>query len=55
MPKKTGAVEIKHFRPNSLVGGVYKIISKVLTYRMKRCWRILFPNLILRLLGGDKF
>jgi hypothetical protein len=30
IPKKVGAVEIKDFRPISLVSGVYKIISKVL-------------------------
>ena len=30
IPKKSGAMEIKDFRPISLVGGVYKIIAKVL-------------------------
>ena len=30
IPKKVGAVEIKDFRPISLVSGVYKIILKVL-------------------------
>jgi hypothetical protein len=35
IPKKVEAVEIKDFRPISLVGGVYKIISKVLATRMK--------------------
>jgi hypothetical protein len=30
IPKKAGVVDIKDFRPISLVGGVYKIISKVL-------------------------
>jgi hypothetical protein len=35
IPKKVEAVEIKDFRPLSLVGGVYKIISKVLATRMK--------------------
>ena len=34
-PKKAGAMEIKDFRPISLVSGVYKIISKVLTSRLK--------------------
>jgi hypothetical protein len=32
--KKAGAVEIKDFRPISLVSGVYKIISKVLVDRL---------------------
>jgi hypothetical protein len=31
LPRKSGAMEIKDFRPISLVGGVYKIIAKVLT------------------------
>ncbi|WMV49678.1 hypothetical protein MTR67_043063 [Solanum verrucosum] len=35
IPKKPGAVELKDFRPISLIGGVYKIISKLLTERMK--------------------
>jgi hypothetical protein len=36
IPKFHGAKEIKDFRPISLVGGVYKIISKVLANRMSR-------------------
>jgi hypothetical protein len=36
IPKIHGAKEIKDFRPISLVGGVYKIISKVLVNRMRR-------------------
>jgi hypothetical protein len=35
IPKKAGAVDIKDFRPISLIGGVYKIISKVLANRLK--------------------
>jgi len=35
IPKKAGAVEIKDFCPISLVGGVYKIFSKVLVNRLK--------------------
>ena len=34
LPRKSGAMEIKDFRPISLVGGVYKIIAKVLTNRL---------------------
>jgi len=35
IPKKAGAVEIKDFRSISLVGDVYKIISKVLVNSLK--------------------
>ena len=36
IPKVHGAKEIKDFRPISLVGGIYKIIAKVLASRMRR-------------------
>jgi hypothetical protein len=36
IPKIQGAKEVKDFRPISLVGGVYKIIYKVLANRMRR-------------------
>lgn len=35
IPKKSGAVDIKDFRPISLVSGTYKIISKILVNRLK--------------------
>jgi hypothetical protein len=42
IPKKHDAEEVKDFRPISLVGGVYKIISKVLA----NCLRVVLPNII---------
>ena len=35
IPKKAAAVEVKDFRPISLVGGVYKILAKVLAIRLR--------------------
>ena len=42
IPKKHDAEEVKDFRPISLVGGVYKIISKVLANYL----RVVLPNII---------
>nr|XP_016467196.1 PREDICTED: uncharacterized protein LOC107789844 [Nicotiana tabacum] len=36
IPKKVGAKELKDFRPISLVGSIYKIISKLLAERLKK-------------------
>lgn len=33
VPKKAGAMELTDFRPISLIGGVYKIIAKMLAER----------------------
>lgn len=35
VPKKQGACDIKQFRPISLIGSLYKVISKVLVSRLK--------------------
>jgi hypothetical protein len=35
IPKISGAMELKDFRPISVVGGIYKIIAKVLANRLK--------------------
>ena len=36
IPKKEDAMDIKDFRPISLVGGLYKILAKVLANLLKR-------------------
>lgn len=36
IPKKTGVVELRDFRPISLISGVYKILATTLAERMKR-------------------
>ena len=35
IPKKAAAMEVKDFRPINLVGGVYKILAKVLAIRLR--------------------
>jgi hypothetical protein len=35
IPKKTYVLDVRDFRPISLIGGIYKIISKVLANRFK--------------------
>jgi len=42
IPKKNGAKELRDFRPISLIGSVYKLISKILTERLKK----VMPKLI---------
>ena len=36
IPKKENAVDIKNYRPIILVGGLYKILAKVLANRLRR-------------------
>ena len=36
IPKKGDAMDIEDFRPISLVGGLFKILAKVLANRLKR-------------------
>ena len=54
--KKINAVNIKDYRPISLVGSLYKLLSKVLAHKL-RCVldELIFPTLRTLLLGEDKF
>ena len=44
IPKKINAVNIKNFRPISLVGSLYKLLSKVLAYRFRSVLDKLISN-----------
>ena len=45
IPKVAGAVDIKNFRPISLVGNVYKILAKVLASRLRKAvGKVVGPN-----------
>jgi hypothetical protein len=52
IPKKADALEVKDFRPISLVGGVYKIIYKVLANRLKSVLRKIISNSQNAFVGG---
>lgn len=53
IPKKSGAIDRKDFRPIRLVSIVYKIISEVLANRLKRLCRRLIrsPRMLLFKVG----
>jgi hypothetical protein len=53
--KKAGVVDIRDFRPFSLMGGVYKIISKVLANKPKLFWERLLLVPIKRSSEVDMF
>jgi len=45
IPKKTGAMDVRDFRPISLVGGLYKIISKDLANKFKSVLSKIISNI----------
>ena len=52
VPKKVDVVEMKDFRPLSLVGGMYKILSNVLANRMKTVLGKIISNSQNAFIGG---
>ena len=52
IPKKNNALKIKDFRPISLVGSVYKLLSKVLANRLRRVMDILISESQNSFVGG---
>jgi hypothetical protein len=52
IPKKTSVVDLKDFRPISLVGGVYKIISRVIADRFKSVLGKIISNSQNAFIGG---
>jgi hypothetical protein len=52
IPKKTYAMDVKDFCPISLVGGMYKIISKVLANRFKSVLGKIISNTHNAFIGG---
>ena len=52
IPKKINAINIKDFRPISLVGSLYKLLSKVLAYRLQSVLDKLISNSQNAFVGG---
>jgi hypothetical protein len=58
IPKKLGQLEVREFRPISLIGSVYKILAKVLANRLQPIVGNLisnFPTARMLSLGGVRF
>jgi hypothetical protein len=53
IPKKTGQLEVRDFRPISLVGSFYKILAKVLAGRLKHVMGDLISSSQNIFIGGE--
>ena len=51
IPKKRGAEDLKGFRPINLVGGLYKLLAKVLANRIKK----VVGKVVLKKMIGEKW
>ena len=54
-PKKPDAEDLKDFRPISLIGGLYKLLAKVLANRIKKVVRQVVTSAQTPLLKEAKF
>ena len=52
IPRKTNAINIKDFCPISLVGSLYKLLSKVLVHRLRCVLDKLISNSQISFVGG---
>lgn len=52
IPKKNDVLDVRDFRPISLIGGIYKIIFKVLTNRFKSVLGKIISNTQNAFIGG---
>ncbi|RVX00216.1 Transposon TX1 uncharacterized 149 kDa protein [Vitis vinifera] len=55
LPKKGGAEDLGDYRPISLLGGLYKLLAKVLANRLKKVIGKVVSPIRMLLLRGDRF
>jgi hypothetical protein len=55
IPKKTSAIDVRDFRPISLVGGFTRLFQRSLRTNLNQFWARLSPTLRMRLLVVDKY
>jgi hypothetical protein len=55
IPKKTGAMDARDFRPISLIGGFTRLFHRFLQTDLNPFWARLSPTLRMRLLVVDKY